>query len=49
MGFLLTKRLVPAINLLVDGAEHVVIIATRKIAKGEQILFDYGPEYLTDT
>lgn len=32
----------------VDGIMHIVLVATRKISAGEQILFDYGAAYWKD-
>lgn len=32
-------------RLLVDGVVHVILLAHEPIAKDEQILFDYGPDY----
>ena len=32
-------------EVIVDDVQHIVLIATRSIAKDAQILFDYGPNY----
>lgn len=32
-------------RVMVDGVQHIIFIALRRIAAGEQILFDYGENY----
>ena len=32
-------------RVMLDGVQHVIFIALRRIAAGEQILFDYGENY----
>lgn len=33
------------LRVLVDGIQHILIVAARDISAGEQILFDYGEDY----